>query len=209
MAKTKSRKPAAKGADTNGRKILIIAGAVLLAMILAFSIGFGVKYARAEVGTDAPQTFYVDVYGSRYYGSSQIRLADNSLTKFKCYDESANADEEKHYTVKVYSAVTSQTVFSYTVNGSKRMFMGGEDYTQYFDITGNADGFELANVKDTPATILQRRFAGLTVVAPATDPDISYFTLVVTSADGSQSVNFALTFGNVKIELDPDGGIVL
>lgn len=208
MAKTKSRKPAAKGADVNGRKILIIAGAVLLAMILAFSIGFGVKYARAEVGTDAPQSFYVDVNGSRYYKGGEIKLNSGSLTTFKCgYSSGSVSSTDKLYSeIKVVSTATSETVFSYAINGSKRLFLSGEDYTQYFDITESTDGFKVANVKDTPATILERRFGGegRTVTVPETDPKVSYFTLIVTSTDGNENVSFNLLFGEgIKIEIDP------
>lgn len=208
MAKAKNRK--AQGAGADSKTIRIIAGVILLAIILVLSIVFGVAYTRAKGETTAPQGFYVEVNGNRYYEGGAVRLTEHSITRFKCGTEGGTTDgEEASYAVRVYSTVTAQTVFSYTVNGAKRMFMDGEDYTQYFDIAKNAGGFEIATVKDTPATILQRRHEGLTVVAPETDPTISYFTLTVTNADNSQSVSFALTFGSVTIELDPPGGIII
>lgn len=207
MAKAKNRKTQSAGADF--KTIRIIAGVILLAIILVLSIVFGVAYTRAKGETTAPQGFYVEVNGNRYYEGGAVRLTEHSITKFKCGTGDGTTDGEASYAVRVYSTVTAQTVFSYTVNGAKRMFMDGEDYTQYFDITENGGGFEIATVKDTPATILQRRHEGLTVVAPETDPTISYFTLTVSNADNSQSVSFALTFGSVKIELDPPGGIII
>lgn len=207
MAKIKSRKTTTTAKGASPAKIIIIVAAVLLAIVAMLAISFGVVYASANSSTQVQRKFYVDVNGGRYYEGGDIQLKPHSITSFKCGYVTGNQSADKLYTVKITSTSTDKTAFTYTLNGAKRMFIGGEDYTDYFDITESSDGFEIAHVNDTPATILQRRYPERTVNAPETDPTVSYFTLTVTSSDNSQSVSFALTFGDIKIDVDP-GGII-
>lgn len=205
MAKANSRKAQAPAANT--RRIAIIAGVILLAIIIALSVILGLKYKRSNANAYGQGTFYVDVNGSRYYKDGAINLKRSSITEFKCGYVGDNQSADKLYNVKITSTVTEQTAFTYTLDGARRLFLNGEDYTNCFDITENATSFSLSHVNDTPGTILQRRYPGRTVHAPETNPAISYFTLTISNFDNSQSISFALTFGDPKLELDP-GGII-
>ncbi|MCM1296323.1 MAG: hypothetical protein NC311_12360 [Muribaculaceae bacterium] len=208
MAKTKnSRKATARGG--NSKAVRIIAAVVLLVIIAALAIAFGVAYKSYNSVAETFTKFYVDVNGNRYYDGGNVQLKSHTITTFKCGYDGGKQSADKLYNVKVTSTATERTAFTYTLNGAKRMFLDGEDYTQFFDISETAaDTFSVSHVKDTPATILQRRFEGKTVVAPETDPNISYFLLTVSSADNSQSVSFTLTFENIRITIDPSEGII-
>ena len=206
MAKTKSRKATTTSASS--KKIRIIAGVILLAIILVFLIIFGVTFTHSNGFAEAQRTFYVDVNGGRYYTGASLKLQPHSMTTFKCGYTTGNQNADKLYNIKITSTSTDKTSFTYTLNGSTRKFLAGEDYTDCFDITESANAFSISHANDTPKTILQRRYPGKTITTPETDPNISYFTLTISSADNSQSVSFALTFGDLKIELDPSGGII-
>lgn len=206
MAKAKGGKTTTAGGSS--KKVKIIAGAILLAIIITLSIVLGVTFKRSSANAYGQGTFYVDVNGSRYYKDGAIRLKRSSITKFKCGYVGDTLSADKLYNVKITSTSTDETAFTYTLDGARRMFLNGEDYTNCFDITESASAFEIAHVKDTPATVLQRRYPGKAVIAPETDPTISYFKLTVSSADNSQSISFALTFDDLKIEFTPDGGII-
>lgn len=205
MAKANSRKAQAPAANT--KRISIIAGVILLAIILAFSIILGVTYKRSDANAYGHGTFYVDVNGSRYYKDGAINLKRNSITEFKCGYVGNVQSADKLYNVKITSTVNEQTAFTYTLDGARRLFLNGEDYTDCFDIIENVTAFSISHVNDTPETILQRRYPGKTVHAPETNPAIPYFTLTISNFDNSQSISFALTFGDPKLELDP-GGII-
>ena len=205
MAKTKSRTTAAQ--NSNSKQIRIIAGVILLAIILALSIVFGMKYIRAKGVAEAQGTFYVEVNGARYYKGANLQLKPHSMTTFKCGYVGDVQNADKLYSVKITSTLNDRTAFTYTLDGEKCLFLDGEDYTSCFDITESANAFSISHAKDTPKTVLERRYPGRTVSAPETDPNVSYFTLTVSSADDSQSISFALTFGDLKIILDPEGGI--
>lgn len=202
MAKTKSRKATTTGASS--KQIRIIAGVILLAIIIVLSIVFGVVYVRANGFAEASRAFYVDVNGERYFEGGNLQLKPHSITSFKCGYTAGNQSADKLYNVKVTSTATDKTTFTYTLDGAKRMFLSGEDFTDCFNISEKSSNtFEIAHEKDTPQTVLQRRYPGRTVTAPVTDPTISYFTLTVSSTDNSTSISFALTFGDVKIQLNP------
>lgn len=177
--------------------VAIVVFLVIIFVVVAVSVSLG---STKKGKSDAERAFHVVVNGERYYEDKAIKLNENSITVFRFSDKASGKESHE---IRITSRTTAQTVFTYTINGAKRMFMDGEDYTQYFYINEITDGFELTNVKDTPATILERRHAGLNVVAPETDPDVSYFTLSVTSADGKNSLNFALTFNGVIEEKEP------
>lgn len=185
------------------KRILAIAGVILLAIAIVLAVVFGV--ANNKPAAETRSNFYIVINGERYYDDCAIKLNKNSITVFRFSDTVSGEQTRK---IRITSRATAQTVFTYTIEGAKRMFLDGEDYTQYFDITESTDGFELTHNEDTPATILQRRFAGRNVVVPETDPEISYFTLTVSSSDGSQSIDFALTFNGVIEEKEPPSIIV-
>lgn len=206
MAKTKSRTTAAK--DTNPKKFRIIAGVFLMAVVIVLIVISASAWHNNGANAYAQNTFYVDVNGTRYYKDSAITLKHSSITTFKCGYVGKAQSEDKLYSVKITSTSTEQTEFTYTLDGAKRKFLNGEDYTSCFDISESSSTFTISHVKDTPETVLQRRYPGRTVTAPETDPKISYFTLTVSSADNSQSISFALTFGDLILELDPSEGIV-
>lgn len=193
----------AKAKSGSSKKIMIIFGVVLLFVVALIITSTVITTGRANAQASEQSTFYVDVNGIRYYKGGEIRLKRNSITTFQCGYTAGGQNSDKLYNVKITSTSTDETAFTYTLNGAKRMFLDGEDYTDCFDVTENASTFEIAHENDTPATILQRRFAGKTVNAPTTDPTISYFTLTVSSADGSQSLSFALTFENLKMNVNP------
>lgn len=206
MAKAKGGKTTTAGGSS--KKVKIIASVLVLAIIITLSIVIGVTFKRSNANAYGQGTFYVDVNGSRYYEDGAITLKRSSITEFKCGYVGDTSNADKLYNVKITSTSTDETAFTYTLDGARRMFLNGEDYTNCFDISESASTFEIAHVKDTPATVLQRRYPGKTVKAPETDPTISYFKLTVSSADNSQSVSFALTFGDLIIEFDPSGGII-
>ncbi len=201
MAKTRTK--------TSPKKSVIAVAIVAAVFCVILAVLVGITFKRYNGAAESRKDFYVEVSGTRYYDDSAITLKRSSVTTFKCgYKQGNVQNADKLYNVKITSAATEQTAFTYTLDGAKRMFLNGEDYTSCFDITENADTFSIAHVNDTPATVLQRRYPGKTVTAPETNPQISFFTLTVSSADNSQSISFALTFGDIKIEFDPSGGII-
>ena len=156
MAKTKNRTTAAK--NSNSKAIRIIAGVVLLAIILVLAIFFGVTYTRSNSFAEARYDFYVDVNGARYYKGAILQLKPHSMTTFKCGYVGNVQNADKLYNVKITSTSTDKTSFTYTLDGAKRKFLDGEDFTDCFDITESANAFSISHAKDTPKTVLQRRY---------------------------------------------------
>ena len=211
MAKIKRKRRANAPQEDDAINPKLIAGIVvfivLIFLIVAIALAIHNRYVSYAT---VYGKLYVDIDGKRYYEDDEITLKTNSITTLKCGFAGTAPEGGDKYGLKITSSATDETQFSYTLNGAKRMFIDGEDYTQYFDITTTENGgYRIAHVKDTPATMLKKRYSDGLIVAPETDPETSYFTLTVYNVTTSQAIQFALYFEDIKITFDPDGGGII
>lgn len=162
---------------------------IIVALVVAFCAVF-VLY-HTSWGTDAYKTFYLtdtsnNIYSTVDYVTLPIRTAKTFKVKY-------SLSKQTGYTAKVYSYVTEENVFKYTVADEEKQFSPKMDFTEQFEIEPGKSSFTLT-MPESMLYILQEYNGGAEVQLEK-EADITsmpYFRLVVTSADEEHELTILL-----------------
>lgn len=164
---------------------------ILLAILVA--VMFVSKYTNGFTGSFTG--FYLQTAdGENISGESERDFVKGERYRFTVvYTLGFLTEEASGYTVKIIPNVTKETNFDYTVNGENHSYSEIEDLTVYFDISKYDDYFYFAANMDLPAMLSlihgNKTVSGVPVTL---DNNSSYYTLIVSSADGKSKVEMQM-----------------
>ncbi len=168
-------------------------GKILLYLVVALvilGIAVGIAYfALRESGV----TFYVEYNGERYYSNTEdgnIQLVRGKKGNFSVKSLIGN---DVNYSVTITSNPANDFTFKY--NDELYWFYGDvdslNDYTQYFDIKRNADGFELYIPFDfSVETLVEQKYGGDIEIVDNSNDSYRYFGISITSDKSSVNLWF-------------------
>lgn len=175
--------------------IVVILLLLLIIPLLSFFLQF------TDGGKIDFKTFYVQSGDTIYVNTSTLELTPGETFDFECkylFESSDKPEEYKGYTLKVIPNVTNETSFVFYVNQKSYSFLGEreKDYSEAFGITLKENGFTIKGEEMNIEKVLQNQYPGknVEVFADCNTASKTYFNLVISSYDGSQSVIFALRF---------------
>lgn len=170
---------------------------IVVAVVLIFGVGLIYRFTNGF--NEDFKTFYVEHDGKQILSTeSTSRLAKGEDHRFDVkYTFDFVNSETRDYSVKVYSNISKDEIFSYTVNGLELPYKNGIDLTAAFEIEKTETYFTVKIPGDASLqSVLQALYAGKTVTV---DETIEYkqpylYTLVVSSYNESvvYYIDFAL-----------------
>lgn len=183
-------------------KIAVIITAVIL--LLSLLIGSIVSLTRSDDEGSTP-TLYVKYNEEKLETGSEVELEIGETVRFDVGYDLDFISGQNGYHVKVMPRITEETDFTYTVDGTQKKFSDLPALTNTFNVVAEEGAFTLKANGDLPTIIASLYNAIYTVegVPNAANTGKAYFTLVVLSADQTESVEIHLKLTGEE-ERDPE-----
>lgn len=172
-------------------KIAVIITAVIL--LLSLLIGSIVSLTRSDE-QGSTSTLYAKYNDEKIESGSELSIAIGETVRFDVGYDLDFISGQSGYHVKVMPRITEETEFSYTVDGTQKKFSDLPALTNTFNVVAEEGAFTLKANGDLPTIIASLYSSIYTVegVPSALNTGKAYFTLIVLSADQSESVEVHL-----------------
>lgn len=176
--------------------ILIVVGVILLLVLV---VGFIAKFTNNFTSDFA--TFYIEHDGKTITSNRGGYGFDKGVEyRFNVgYSLDAFNKEKLNYNVKVAPNITSETDFVFENDDYRYKFSDKDDLTALFKITKYDDYFSLTADK-LLNEVINSAYDGNFTGIPTVDGKLDYFKLIISSEDGSRSIN--ITF---NVSVPPEG----
>lgn len=176
--------------------ILIVVGVVLF---FVFVCGFFAKFTNNFTSDFA--TFYVEHDGKTITADRGGYGFDRGVEyRFNVgYSLDVFNKEKLNYNVKVAPNITPETEFVFENDDYRYKFSDNDDLTAQFKITKH-DGYFTLTADKLLNEVINSAYDGNFTGIPTVDGKLDYFTLIVSSEDGSKSINIAF-----NVSIPPEG----
>ena len=172
-------------ADVFGKMLLYV-----VVVLVILGIAGGIAYFALR---GSGVTFYVEYNGERYFSNTEdgnIQLVRGKKGNFSVKSLIGN---DVNYTVSITSNPANDFTFKY--NDEYYWFYSDDeslnDYTQYFDIERNADGFELYVPFDfSVEALIEQKYGGDVEISNSLNDSYRYFGITVTVDESAVNLWF-------------------
>ena len=188
-------------AKRNGTKIATVISSILLLVLFVGMLTFLLKETNNL--TTNPGALYVEVDGERISSNKDDQAI--SYGKEYRFDVGYALDidsQKKEYTVSIVPNVTDDTSFDFKVNNDLYAYEGINDLNQGFNVQIYDDYFTIKATSDLPE-IVKGIFPNATVsgVPDTINSEISYYKIIISSKDKSQSLEITFHLvGNLILD---------
>ena len=188
-------------AKRNGTKIATVISSILLLVLFVGMLTFLLKETNNL--TTNPGALYVEVDGERISSNKDDQAI--SYGKEYRFDVGYALDidsQKKEYTVSIVPNVTDDTSFDFKVNNDLYSYEGINDLNQGFNVQIYDDYFTIKATSDLPE-IVKGIFPNATIsgVPNTINSEISYYKIIISSKDKSQSLEITFHLvGNLILD---------
>ena len=188
-------------AKRNGTKIATVISSILLLVLFVGMLTFLLKETNNL--TTNPGALYVEVDGERISSNKDDQAI--SYGKEYRFDVGYALDidsQKKEYTVSIVPNVTNDTTFDFKVNNDLYAYEGINDLNQGFNVQIYDDYFTIKATSDLPE-IVKGIFPNATIsgVPDTINSEISYYKIIISSKDKSQSLEITFHLvGNLILD---------
>lgn len=188
-------------AKRNGTKIATVISSILLLVLFVGMLTFLLKETNNL--TTNPGALYVEVDGERISSNKDDQAI--SYGKEYRFDVGYALDidsQKKEYTVSIVPNVTNDTSFDFKVNNDLYAYEGINDLNQGFNVQIYDDYFTIKATSDLPE-IVKGIFPNATIsgVPNTINSEISYYKIIISSKDKSQSLEITFHLvGNLILD---------
>ena len=188
-------------AKRNGTKIATVISSILLLVLFVGMLTFLLK--ETDNLTTNPGALYVEVDGERISSNKDDQAI--SYGKEYRFDVGYALDidsQKKEYTVSIVPNVTNDTSFDFKVNNDLYAYEGINDLNQGFNVQVYDDYFTIRATTDLPE-IIKGIFPNATIsgVPNTINSEISYYKIIISSKDKSQSLEITFHLvGNLILD---------
>ena len=188
-------------AKRNGTKIATVISSILLLVLFVGMLTFLLK--ETDNLTTNPGALYVEVDGERISSNKDDQAI--SYGKEYRFDVGYALDidsQKKEYTVSIVPNVTDDTSFDFKVNNDLYAYEGINDLNQGFNVQVYDDYFTIRATTDLPE-IIKGIFpnAAISGVPDTINSEISYYKIIISSKDKSQSLEITFHLvGNLILD---------
>lgn len=188
-------------AKRNGTKIATVISSILLLVLFVGMLTFLLKETNNL--TTNPGALYVEVDGERISSNKDDQAI--SYGKEYRFDVGYALDidsQKKEYTVSIVPNVTDDTSFDFKVNNDLYAYEGINDLNQGFNVQVYDDYFTIRATTDLPE-IIKGIFPNATIsgVPDTINSEISYYKIIISSKDKSQSLEITFHLvGNLILD---------
>lgn len=188
-------------AKRNGTKIATVISSILLLVLFVGMLTFLLK--ETDNLTTNPGALYVEVDGERISSNKDDQAI--SYGKEYRFDVGYALDidsQKKEYTVSIVPNVTDDTSFDFKVNNDLYAYEGINDLNQGFNVQIYDDYFTIRATADLPE-IIKGIFPNATIsgVPDTINSEISYYKIIISSKDKSQSLEITFHLvGNLILD---------
>lgn len=188
-------------AKRNGTKIATVISSILLLVLFVGMLTFLLK--ETDNLTTNPGALYVEVDGERISSNKDDQAI--SYGKEYRFDVGYALDidsQKKEYTVSIVPNVTNDTTFDFKVNNDLYAYEGINDLNQGFNVQVYDDYFTIRATTDLPE-IIKGIFPNATIsgVPDTINSEISYYKIIISSKDKSQSLEITFHLvGNLILD---------
>lgn len=188
-------------AKRNGTKIATVISSILLLVLFVGMLTFLLKETNNL--TTSPGALYVEVDGERISSNKDDQAI--SYGKEYRFDVGYALDidsQKKEYTVSIVPNVTDDTSFDFKVNNDLYAYEGINDLNQGFNVQIYDDYFTIRATTDLPE-IIKGIFPNATIsgVPDTINSEISYYKIIISSKDKSQSLEITFHLvGNLILD---------
>ena len=188
-------------AKRNGTKIATVISSILLLVLFVGMLTFLLKETNNL--TTNPGALYVEVDGERISSNKDDQAI--SYGKEYRFDVGYALDidsQKKEYTVSIVPNVTDDTSFDFKVNNDLYAYEGINDLNQGFNVQIYDDYFTIKATSDLPE-IVKGIFPNATIsgVPDTINSEISYYKIIISSKDKSQSLEITFHLvGNLILD---------
>ena len=188
-------------AKRNGTKIATVISSILLLVLFVGMLTFLLKETNNL--TTSPGALYVEVDGERISSNKDDQAI--SYGKEYRFDVGYALDidsQKKEYTVSIVPNVTDDTSFDFKVNDDLYAYEGINDLNQGFNVQVYDDYFTIRATTDLPE-IIKGIFPNATIsgVPDTINSEISYYKIIISSKDKSQSLEITFHLvGNLILD---------
>ena len=188
-------------AKRNGTKIATVISSILLLVLFVGMLTFLLKETNNL--TTSPGALYVEVDGERISSNKDDQAI--SYGKEYRFDVGYALDidsQKKEYTVSIVPNVTNDTSFDFKVNNDLYAYEGINDLNQGFNVQVYDDYFTIRATTDLPE-IIKGIFPNATIsgVPDTINSEISYYKIIISSKDKSQSLEITFHLvGNLILD---------
>lgn len=188
-------------AKRNGTKIATVISSILLLVLFVGMLTFLLK--ETDNLTTNPGALYVEVDGERISSNKDDQAI--SYGKEYRFDVGYALDidsQKKEYTVSIVPNVTNDTSFDFKVNNDLYAYEGINDLNQGFNVQVYDDYFTIRATTDLPE-IIKGIFPNATIsgVPDTINSEISYYKIIISSKDKSQSLEITFHLvGNLILD---------
>lgn len=188
-------------AKRNGTKIATVISSILLLVLFVGMLTFLLK--ETDNLTTNPGALYVEVDGERISSNKDDQAI--SYGKEYRFDVGYALDidsQKKEYTVSIVPNVTDDTSFDFKVNNDLYAYEGINDLNQGFNVQVYDDYFTIRATTDL-SEIIKGIFPNATIsgVPDTINSEISYYKIIISSKDKSQSLEITFHLvGNLILD---------
>ena len=181
--------------------IVTVISTILLLVLFVGSLTFLLK--ETDNLTTNPGALYVEVDGQRITSNKDDQaIAYGTEYRFDVgYALDINS-QKKEYTVTILPNVTDKTSFDFKVGNDLYAYEGVNDLNQGFNVKIYDDYFTIKATSDLP-DMIKGIFPNATItgVPDTINTEISYYKMIISSKDKSQSITITFhLFGNVILD---------
>lgn len=181
--------------------IATVISTILLLVLFVGSLTFLLK--ETDNLTTNPGSLYVEVDGQRITSNKDDQaIAYGTEYRFDVgYALDINS-QKKEYTVTILPNVTDKTSFDFKVGNDLYAYEGINDLNQGFNVKIYDDYFTIKATSDLP-DMIKGIFPNATItgVPDTINTEISYYKMIISSKDKSQSITITFhLFGNVILD---------
>ena len=182
-----------------------VLSAILVAVVIAALIGLIIFIAKITNNfTDEAKTFYVSRDGVIYATVDEATQVQGEKLNYNVTYTFGGSNARKGYSVKVVPNATTQTDFTYTVNGESHRFVTEDlDFSKAFKVELNTDYFSLTmpyGMKEALQTVYPD--GEITVPEEVDITKQHYFKLIVTSYNAKSQTELYLKAETFKLSDD-------
>lgn len=181
---------------TNKKRNTVVTVIIILVVVLVL-LGVFMLVHKLRGNSSMNDKFYLEVDGQTVASNVTMAILNKEIKVHNVGVTSGKQD----FTYKIVRN-GSADAFTFTLDEQKHTFIEVKDYTKGFDVEQTEAGLivKSANME----TILHRVYGDGKLELPELPIGVCYFTLVVNSKDGSDSISidFAINYVVTGIELD-------
>lgn len=179
---------------------------LIIFLLIVLVVGFFARFTNGF--SENFKTFYVEKDGKLLSAEGSLALKPDEICEFNVgYTFSFLPNTPTESSVRVFSTVTDETAFNYTVDGEKKTYNSDIDLTEVFNVSPTETGFSLvmpSSMQEVLSSVYSDKI--VEILDDISLSSTNYFCLQVSNYDLTNVIKIALHIDDkpTNIILTPD-----